>query len=92
MDDFVSIERVAYDFLSSPDSSKTPFVDLILRMDPILYKTTRQYKSVYYYLAEFGGINQVIGILGVLLTFTVCKTILFADLSEHADEFKLIRS
>ena len=87
IEDFVTVDRVVYDLATPTGTEATvPFLDITIRMDTILYKTTRRYKTFYHYLAELGGIAQMIRILGVVLTFTVCRTILRADILAHALE------
>jgi hypothetical protein len=51
-------------------------------MDPNKLLISRKYKNIYDYLAEFGGMAQVVVLVGVILTFRLKKISMFLDLAD----------
>ena len=65
-------------------TKKTPiYYDLVIRMDPLKNVTKRQYLTLYDYIADFGGLAQVITIIGLALTFRTKKHQLCVDLAKQ---------
>src|SRR3990167_3533970 len=73
--DFSSLVRSGEDY---PDV----FLNLVLRMDPIENIYNRKYNNIYNYLAEFGGLTQVIILSVFLLTFRFHYVYLNFDLAK----------
>lgn len=87
LDKFVKIGRLWTDIQkifnpADPNSEITNICSFAIRMDPTKTSMNRAYKKIYEYLAEFGGIAQVIMITGLLLTFQIKKTSLQVDLAK----------
>ena len=64
-------------------SSTTPvstFFMIQLRMDQLKVEVNRNYQMVYQYLAEFGGLIQVVALGALILTYRLAKTHLTIDL------------
>ena len=64
-------------------SSTTPisgFFMIQLRMDQLKVQINRKYHLVYQYLAEFGGMIQVVALSALILTYRLSKTHLTIDL------------
>ena len=64
-------------------SSATPisgFFMIQLRMDQLKVQVNRKYQMVYQYLAEFGGLIQVVALSALILTYRLAKTHLTIDL------------
>ena len=72
------MSNIARSEVTEPDI----FFNLVIRMDQMTVVTRRRYKNIYEYLAEFGGLAQVITITGIILTFRMRKINMFMDLAE----------
>ena len=62
------------------DSPRQTFYNLNLRMDHIKTITQRNYSTVYDFLAEFGGLAQIITFIGFFLTYRTKYVELHVDL------------
>lgn len=80
----VKLSRVKYFVnditLISPLTAVSNFFSIQLRMDQVKTQVNRKYQMVYQYLAEFGGLIQVIAIVSLVLTYNLAKTSLTVDL------------
>lgn len=78
---FTSISNVVSDISEIKEGSQTvtTAINLSIRMNQELIITNRAYKTVFQYLAELGGLFNVIKILSILLIFRVAATILMVD-------------
>ena len=67
------------------DSTSLPgiFLNFVVRMSTSQVDITRKYKNIYDYLAEFGGMSQVVGILALVMTFRMRKLNLIMDLARN---------
>ena len=69
-------------FVFEPNKYPESFVRYNIRMDPNKLLISRKYKNIYDYLAEFGGMAQVVVLVGVILTFRLKKINMFLDLAD----------
>jgi len=69
-------------FVFEPNKYPNHFAMYLIRMDPNKLLISRKYKNIYDYLAEFGGMAQVVVLVGVILTFRLKKISMFLDLAD----------
>ena len=62
------------------------FLNFVIRMSTSQVDITRKYKNICDYLAEFGGMSQVVGILAIVMTFRMRKLNLIVDLARTTIE------
>ena len=84
---FTSVGNFRSDFSNLVTTSSSTgfnklFFNFAIRMETSKTVTHRNYKRIYEYLAEFGGMSQVIVIVGLVLTFRMRKINMFMDLAE----------
>ena len=59
------------------------FFNLVLRISTISTVVTRKYKNIYDYLAEFGGMSQVVAVAAIVLCFRMQRLNLLMDLAKR---------
>lgn len=59
------------------------FLNIKIRMEPVHNVVTRRYKTAMQFLAEFGGLAEVIALLGIILTFSASRTFMYLDLAQE---------
>ena len=69
-------------FIREGEAYPDKLLEFVVRMQQMKVMTNRKYKNIYEYLAEFGGLAQVITLAGILLTFRMRKINMFMDLAE----------
>ncbi len=69
-------------FIREGEDYPDKLLEFVVRMQQMKVLTNRKYKNIYEYLAEFGGLAQVITLAGILLTFRMRKINMFMDLAE----------
>jgi len=86
---FSNLADVKTDLNKFADKGKTypdVIATMVIRMDPVKTVTMRKYKKIYDYLADFGGISQVIAIFAVFMTFRMAKLYFFLDLAKRVTQ------
>ena len=83
--------------LTVDQNARVPyFYNLDIRMDRILSVTQREYSTAYDYLAEFGGLAQIITFIGFFFTFNSKKVQLYVDLvqkfARHEENYQKVLS
>jgi hypothetical protein len=79
-----SVAEFKTDITKFADKGKdypTFLVSMVIRMNQVKNIMDRRYKNIYDYLAEFGGLVQVITVVGILLTWKLSKMLMFLDLA-----------
>ena len=59
------------------------FFNLVIRISTISTVVTRRYKNIYDYLAEFGGMSQVVAVAAIVLCFRMQRLNLLMDLAKR---------
>lgn len=93
-----TVKAFPTDFNSIASSGGT--VDTIftafIRMDRVKIQINRKYKMIYQFMAEFGGMFNVIGVIAIILTSRISKTHYSVDLLKQvmnsSDAIDLIKS
>lgn len=78
-----SIKTDLLNFQINSGQTVDNFFSLAIRMDPLKNVTQRKYLTLFNYIAEFGGLAQVITIIGLVLTFRTKKHQLCIDLAKQ---------
>ena len=78
-----SIKTDLLNFQINSGQTVDNFFTLAIRMDPLKNVTQRKYLTLFNYIAEFGGLAQVITIIGLVLTFRTKKHQLCVDLARQ---------
>ena len=89
---FTSVSNIVSDISEIKEGTQTvtTSINLSIRMNQELIITNRAYKTIFQYLAELGGLFNVIKILSVILIFRVAATFLMVDFVSVATQKNIV--